>query len=214
MAEGIVYVLTNEAMPGLVKIGYTKRNIDNRLNELYSTGVPLPFKCEYACFTHDIEQLERALHAAFEPQRVNPNREFFAIEPDRVIPILRYCNGKEEPQEVTENIQSELNAAVSPQEQEAEREYRKRRAVFDFDIMGIPRGADIVFTNNGIRETATIAGPRQVEYKGERLYLTKLTRRLRDVSFGDPLPYWTYQGRVLKDIYNEVYPFNLPPDEM
>lgn len=214
MAEGIVYVLTNEAMPGLVKIGYTTRNIDNRLCELYSTGVPLPFKCEYACFTHDIEQLERALHAAFEPQRVNPNREFFAIEPDRVIPILRYCNGKEELHEMTESIQSELNASVTPQEQEAEREYRKRRAIFDFDIMGIPRGAEIIFSSGDIRETATIATPRQVVYNGELLYLTKLTRTLRNVSGGDPLPYWTYQGRVLKDIYNEIYTFNLPPEEL
>jgi len=48
--EGIVYVLSNEAMPGLIKIGLTKRDeLEARLNELYSTGVPLPFTCEYAC---------------------------------------------------------------------------------------------------------------------------------------------------------------------
>ena len=45
--EGIVYVLSNEAMPGLVKIGLTQRSeLEVRLNELYSTGVPLPFTCE------------------------------------------------------------------------------------------------------------------------------------------------------------------------
>ena len=41
---GVVYVLTNPAMPGIVKIGKTSRSdIHARLNELYSTGVPLPF---------------------------------------------------------------------------------------------------------------------------------------------------------------------------
>ncbi|MFT7387743.1 MAG: hypothetical protein ACI8VC_000984 [Candidatus Endobugula sp.] len=41
---GIVYVLTNPAMPGIVKIGKTSRDsVDARLNELYSTGVPVPF---------------------------------------------------------------------------------------------------------------------------------------------------------------------------
>ena len=46
---GIVYVLTNPAMPGIVKIGRTTRgSIDVRLNELYSTGVPVPFECAFA----------------------------------------------------------------------------------------------------------------------------------------------------------------------
>jgi len=46
---GIIYVLTNPAMSGLVKIGKTSRNsVDGRLNELYSTGVPVPFECAFA----------------------------------------------------------------------------------------------------------------------------------------------------------------------
>ena len=47
---GIVYVLSNRVMPGLVKIGMTTRcEIDSRLKELYTTGVPVPFDVEYAC---------------------------------------------------------------------------------------------------------------------------------------------------------------------
>ena len=47
---GIVYVLSNRAMPGLVKIGMTTRpELDTRLKELYTTGVPVPFDVEYAC---------------------------------------------------------------------------------------------------------------------------------------------------------------------
>ena len=39
--SGIVYVLTNPAMPGLVKIGMTTRdNLDARMKELYGTGSP------------------------------------------------------------------------------------------------------------------------------------------------------------------------------
>jgi hypothetical protein len=41
-SEGIVYVLTNPAIPGMVKIGKTCRGMAARLNELYSTGVPSP----------------------------------------------------------------------------------------------------------------------------------------------------------------------------
>ena len=54
---GIVYVLTNPAMPGLVKIGKTSRgSIDVRLNELYSTGVPVPFECAFAGKVEAAEQ--------------------------------------------------------------------------------------------------------------------------------------------------------------
>jgi hypothetical protein len=41
----VVYVLTNEAMPGLVKIGLTTDSLESRILQLSSaTGVPLPFK--------------------------------------------------------------------------------------------------------------------------------------------------------------------------
>ena len=42
----IVYVLTNPAMPGFVKIGMTDKNdVQIRMRELYGTGLPLPFEC-------------------------------------------------------------------------------------------------------------------------------------------------------------------------
>ncbi|NBO92714.1 MAG: GIY-YIG nuclease family protein, partial [Planctomycetia bacterium] len=45
----IVYVLTNEAMPGLIKIGLTSDSVESRLTSLSShTGVPLPFECYFA----------------------------------------------------------------------------------------------------------------------------------------------------------------------
>lgn len=84
--KGIVYVLTNSAMPGLVKIGMTTReSIDTRMKELYSTGVPVPFDCVYACEVKasDCAKIEKALHKAFEPNRINANREFFSIKSEQ-----------------------------------------------------------------------------------------------------------------------------------
>ena len=49
---GIVYVLTNEAMPGLVKIGMTDDAAPSTgMGPLCSAGVPLPFAVAYACRT-------------------------------------------------------------------------------------------------------------------------------------------------------------------
>ena len=45
---GLIYVLTNEAMPGLVKIGITGSDPNSRADQLYTTGVPVPFTVEFA----------------------------------------------------------------------------------------------------------------------------------------------------------------------
>ena len=55
---GVVYVLTNPAMPGLVKIGKTTQNdVTTRISQLYTTGVPLPFDCEYAVKVADMSSV-------------------------------------------------------------------------------------------------------------------------------------------------------------
>ena len=41
----IIYALRNEAIPRLVKIGKTSRDMTARMREVYGTGVPLPFEC-------------------------------------------------------------------------------------------------------------------------------------------------------------------------
>lgn len=65
-AMGLVYVLTNPAMPGLTKIGMTTaEDVSSRLNQLYTTGVPVPFECAYACQVKNCVQVEAAFHLAF-----------------------------------------------------------------------------------------------------------------------------------------------------
>ena len=65
MEYGIVYLLTNPYMPGLVKIGMTKQeDLEKRMKELYTTGVPVAFECQFACKVNnkDCAKIERALH--------------------------------------------------------------------------------------------------------------------------------------------------------
>lgn len=213
MAEGIVYVLTNEAMPGLVKIGYTTTAIEVRLQNLYSTSVPFPFRCEFACHTEKAKALEEALHAAFAPDRVNPRREFFKLSLDRILPLLKCWDHPQT--DVTQEVQKELETDVSEQEEAAERQYRKNRARFDFFTMGIAKGEEIHFDEGDTHATAIIHDAHYVNYQGEIILMTPLTRRLKGIPYNvNPLPYWTYRDKRLQEIYNEVYPFNIPPDEM
>ena len=57
----VVYVLTNPAMPGFVKIGKTFiEDVGVRLQQLYTTGVPFPFDLAYACKVPNADEVERA----------------------------------------------------------------------------------------------------------------------------------------------------------
>lgn len=78
--KGYVYILTNEAMPGLVKIGRTSRDVDVRASELWQTGVPEKFQVFWSFKTPDCVQLEAYAHGDLRKHRVSTSREFFKID--------------------------------------------------------------------------------------------------------------------------------------
>ena len=122
----IVYALTNPAMPGLVKIGMTDRDdVQRRMGDLYTTGVPLPFECVIAREIEDRQalEIENALHTAFGPNRVNTSREFFEIDPEQVQALLRVMPGRD----VTPRP-PEQDAGTPDEDQAAATEYKRRQA--------------------------------------------------------------------------------------
>jgi hypothetical protein len=71
--EGYIYVISNEAMPNLYKIGMTKKDdIRERISGLQTSGVPFPFDCEFAMKVQNVEKIEKLLHETFGEHRVNP----------------------------------------------------------------------------------------------------------------------------------------------
>jgi hypothetical protein len=79
----IVYVLQNDLHPGLLKIGYTARNIGDRIREINgATGVVGEYKVIYQCKTHNGQQLERAVHKELDHLRIDAKKEHFSITPD------------------------------------------------------------------------------------------------------------------------------------
>ena len=75
-----VYVLENETLPGLLKIGYTKSTPDERAKQISNaTGVPLPYKVAWAFRCFNGELLEGEVHHALRKYRVNNKREFFQV---------------------------------------------------------------------------------------------------------------------------------------
>ena len=91
MAQGFIYILTNEAMPGIVKVGKTRGEPMSRAVQLSSaTGVPVRFSVfrQYAVTNcHDAEGFShRVLERVFG--RPNARREFFSASPEAVAALL------------------------------------------------------------------------------------------------------------------------------
>jgi len=80
MSRGYVYILTNEAMPGLVKIGKTTRSVEQRAAELTHTGIPFPFDVVAQAYSPDCSELEQWVHGQLSDCRVNTQREFFLCD--------------------------------------------------------------------------------------------------------------------------------------
>ena len=87
---GWLYVISSPSLPGLVKLGCTRRlNPALRVRELSSSSLPEPYHAHCFVFSDDCFELENNVHKYFDKERVNPDREFFRIEPKDAIDVLK-----------------------------------------------------------------------------------------------------------------------------
>ena len=86
---GFIYVLSNPAMPGMVKVGYTTALAEDRNKELNSTDVPLPYAVEFGAQTSFPEEVKARAHQMLDWQRVSKDREFFQVAPHLAIEAVR-----------------------------------------------------------------------------------------------------------------------------
>ncbi len=201
----IVYVLTNPAMPGLVKIGKTTQaEVEARMRQLYSTGVPVPFECVFACQVKDAHEVEKALHFAFGMTRINPNREFFRLEAERVIAVLQLLKVDDITQQIESTIESDT---PSVDKQSAQTMKRTMRPHMNFYELAIPEGS-ILVSSKDEQYQCTVVSEKKVKFQNEISSLTQATRKMLGHPDDYPLqpsPYWTFNGRTVKEIYEEYH---------
>lgn len=85
--KGWVYVISNPSMPGLLKIGYSLKDPSIRARELEGTGMPTPYRVEYAALVDDPHRIEQSLHDRFAHFR--KRKEWFAMTLDTLVPTVR-----------------------------------------------------------------------------------------------------------------------------
>jgi hypothetical protein len=193
-SAGVVYILTNEAMPGYVKIGKTTTSVEQRILELSrSSAVPLPFECYYAAKVSDVSKVEEAFHDAFGDHRINPRREFFSIAPERIVAILKLL--------AIEEVTPSRNIGVESKEDAVAIERaRKKRASFNFKMVDIPIGAELKFIRDENISCRVSPDQKHVEFEGKTTSLSAAAQKALNVEWPAQGPmYWTYEGEILDE---------------
>jgi T5orf172 domain len=96
-ASGFLYALANDTMPGLLKIGFTTRKVEERVVELdSSTAVPRPFEVSFYFVCSEPQSDEALAHDTLGKYRLNQGREFFRITDTEALKILREKLGRQE----------------------------------------------------------------------------------------------------------------------
>lgn len=159
----IVYVLTNPAFENYVKIGKTK-NLEQRLRSLDNTSIPLPFRCVYAVRLANVDEVERLLHQTFADHRTRSTREFFEINPQRVIAAMKLTGGEDVTPRGDIAEDAESVKALEKAESKKRRQYTLLEA-------GLKVG-DIVYYVNDETITAEVVSDKQINFEGSATSLS------------------------------------------
>ena len=193
-----VYILTNEAMPGIIKIGWTDNAVEQRMKELDKTGTPLPFTCFYAKRVDDPRFVESKLHEAFDEFRIRENREFFRMSADQAKAALEIASGEDvTPQ--GDVVETESDKVALDRE--------RKRTRFNFAQIGIEPGEILEFKKDP-SITAKVVENDQIEFRGNITSLSPAALIIvhemgyKWTKIAGP-QFWTYKGKTLYELNNQ-----------
>ncbi len=119
-----VYVATNSAMSGLVKIGHTD-DLSKRSSQLFATNVPNPFKFYGFVKVNNPKEVEKAVHKKLANYRTSRSREFFRIGRKKALEALENVSGQfdlKRQQEAAEAAKWEREKAARKKQEQLEQE--------------------------------------------------------------------------------------------
>ena len=199
---GIVYILTNDAMPGIIKIGITEESVENRIKSLDNTSLPLPFRFYFAIESKRYKEIEKLAHDTFSAFRLRENREFFKMDPERAVSALRISGDKEI--KLTNKMIDDSGTDIE-EKIPATRRTGKR---FSFNSIGIPVGTELTFTRNEDIK-CTVIPDDKVEYENKEYSLSGLADKLlRELGYDwksvQGSCFFEFNGKTLYQIKKDI----------
>ncbi len=154
MTEGFIYILFNDAMPGIVKVGKTKNEPTNRANQLSSaTGVPERFSIFRQYAVNDCDEAERLAHRILERVFGRPNnrREFFSGNSDDVAALL---DEMLQPYLMQDDSSIASNALSSPMLRLERKEFSFAKLEFEDLFRSLPLTKEKIIANVSLQKAA------------------------------------------------------------
>lgn len=201
---GYIYIMTNPAYQGYIKIGSTRKTVEQRRFELsLPEGVMFPFEV-YAYYESANDIDDKTLHDMIDTinpsLRVNKRREFYKMSPQEAYKLLEAIA------KITGTVEK-LTLVNDEQLGDSTESKQNKKPKFSFASAGIPEGAVLVFTQNKDITAKYIGGtkPKNIEYKGNKYSLSSLAQELLETSHQlQGTLYFEYEGEILNERRNRM----------
>lgn len=185
--------MTNAAMPGYIKIGFTQRELKSRLNDLDNTSVPVPFECIYARQVKDAKAVEKLLHSSYSKYRTRSNREFFEMPSLKVMLDLQLFKG--------EDVILDNNFGLNKEDIQSREDAKKRRERFSFKMVDIAVGEQLHFYKDS-NITCKVLNNNKVLFENNEMSLSQsalmvLNKQGNDWKTVSGPTCWTYESETL-----------------
>ena len=194
MAKGYIYIMTNQCLKDMVKIGYSK-DVEGRRKQLSTTALPYEYEV-YATYETDGKLEDKKLHELIDylnPDiRVAKNREFFEMSPEdaygllEAIAMISGTQGK---------IKKMKNTDLPP-------EQKAKRPPVNFEKCNIPIGAELVFAEDSSVKVVVV-NERKVRYNDEITSLSAIAKNIKVYPVSGTM-FFMYNGKLVSDIAEET----------
>ncbi len=189
MSKGYIYIMTNPALNGMVKIGYAS-DVEQRRKQLSTTALPYEYEV-YATYETSGNLEDKKLHRMIDnlnpDLRVTKNREFFIMTPEQAYELLESIA-------IISGTYNKLKKAKST----ATKQQEPKKPAVNFSECGIPQGAKLVFIDDP-SIVDEVVSDRKVLYNDEITSLSAISKMIKGYSTAGP-QFFTYNGETVSDI--------------
>jgi hypothetical protein len=125
--KGWVYVISNKAMPGILKVGYSMKDPSIRAKELGGTGIPHEYEVDYEALVENPFQVEQQAHRSLG--KFLEKKEWFRCSLDEAVLALKNACGDQLIKEFhRKSDRAKIEAAFAERNREQKRIEAERRA--------------------------------------------------------------------------------------
>ena len=146
--------------------------------------------------------LERTFHGVEYKMEQAEKRNIPIRSKEYPAHISKKFNREDVTQEITEEIDNDL---TTEDKSATEKINSSRRPPLNYFEMGMKEGDILVFVKDSSTEVSVV-DEKKVMYQGDVYSLTGITKKLLNITHAiQPTGYWMYEGKSLRDIYDETY---------